>query len=257
VTAEGCATTATRGSLYVDPALRPGAFRLRRVAVVPGRLPATVKDPERWRRSAWSSLERAFRGRGFDVVDYATSVQAFERAGLLLDDSRPSRDRYADLAQSLGVDLVASASIAISEFREGVLFVGATHHVTVLTVQLYFAEKAQFGARIDASGDTSYLSGLMFGGGLVAGEVFNIISAAGCQVPASCNPTLALVGGLFIGLGTLGDLGYGLALALLGGPEAFWEQSLDGAVQKGLEPFLASYAPTGGGSPAPLPGTVP
>lgn len=53
----------------------------------------------------------------------------------------------------------------------------------------------------------------MFAGGLVAGEVFNIVSSASCQVPATCNATFGLVGGLFSGLGPVGDLGYGLALA--------------------------------------------
>jgi hypothetical protein len=251
----GCAQTSASGTLLVDPGLRPGGVRLRRVAIVPGRGAAGVKDPEHWRHAVWSSLEQAFRGRGFDVVDYGTSVQAFERAGLPLDEARPSRDRYGDLAQSLGVDLIAAASYSTSQRTEGIAFIGTTHYVSLLTLQLYFAEKGQFGARIDASGDTSYTTGLMLAGGLVAGEVFSLIGAASCQIPAQCNPTFGLVGAVFLGVGTAGDLGYGVALGLPGA-DAYWEQSFDEAVRKGLEPFLQSYAPTGGGSPAP-PGTAP
>jgi hypothetical protein len=234
----------------VDPGLRPGAVRLRRVAIVPGRGPAGVKDPEHWRHAVWSSLERAFRGRGFDVVDYATSVQAYERAGLPMDDARPSRDRYADLAQGLGVDLVAAASYSTSQRTDGIAFIGTTHYVSLLTLQLYFAEKGQFGARIDASGDTTFTTGLMLAGGLVAGEVFSIIGALGCQIPAQCNPTFGLVGAVLLGVGTVGDIGYGVALAWPGA-DAYWEQSFDEAVKKGLEPFLQSFAPTA------FPGTAP
>jgi hypothetical protein len=225
------------------------------VAIVPGRHAATVKDPERWRKVVYGSLERAFRDRGFDVVDGQTAAQAFERAGLPLDDTRLSRDKYADLAQSLGVDLVAVAAFDLRERRDGVLFINANHHVALLTLQLYFAEKGQFGARFDLSGDTSYLTGLMFTGGLVAGEAFNAAGAAGCQIPANCNPTFGLMGWIFLGLGTLADLGYGLGMAA-SGPDPYWEQSFDEAVRRGLEPFFASYAPAGGGSPAP-PGTAP
>ncbi|HYV47743.1 MAG TPA: hypothetical protein VFA20_22950 [Myxococcaceae bacterium] len=251
----GCAQTAASGTLLLDPGLRPGAVRLRRVAVVPGRGPAGVKDPERWRHAVWSSLERAFRGRGFDVVDYERSIQAYERAGLPLEEGRAARDRYGDLAQGLGVDLVAVAEFSTSQRTDAIAFIGTTHYTSLLTLQLYFAEKGQFGARIDASGDTTYTSGLMLAGGLLAGEVFAIISAAGCQIPAQCNPTFGLVGAVFLGLGTTADIGYGVALALPGA-DAYWEQSFDQAVQKGLEPFLESFAPVGGGSPAP-PGTGP
>lgn len=233
----------------MEPSLRPGAVRLRRVAIVPSRLPITARDPERWRRFTWGSLERAFRERGFDVVDYQTSVQAYERAGLPLDDTAPAKDKYGDLAASLGVDLIAVPSFSQSAFTEGVLFITTSHHVSLLTLQLYFAEKGQFGARVDASGDTSYLTGLMFAAGLVAGQVFTIVSAASCQVPANCNPTFGLVGGLFLGLGTAGDLGYGLAMAL-GGSDPYWEQSFDAAVRHGLEPFFTAYTPVGGGGPA-------
>jgi hypothetical protein len=253
--AAGCAQTAASGTLLVDPGVRPGAVRLRRMAVVPGRGPAGVRDPEHWRHTVWGSLERAFRGRGFDVVDYATSVQAYERAGLPLEEGRPSRDRYGDLAQSLGVDLVAVASYSTSQRTDAIAFIGTTHYTSLLTVQLYFAEKGQFGARIDASGDTTYTTGLMLAGGLVAGEVFSLISAAGCQIPSQCNPTFGLVGAVFLGVGTAADIGYGVALAWPGA-EVYWEQSFEEAVRKGLEPFLDSFAPVGGGAPAP-PGTGP
>jgi hypothetical protein len=241
--------------MYVDPALRPGSVRLRRVAIIPSRLPATVRDPEKWRRFTWGSLERAFRARGFDVVDYEASVLAAENAGLPLDEARPARDRYADIAQGLGVDLVAVPSFTTSAFTEGVLFITTSHHVSVLTLQLYFTGKSQFGARIEATGDTTYVTGLAFAVGLVAGEVFATISAASCQVPATCNTTYGLMGGIFLGAGTVGDLGYGLALSL-GGPDPYWEQSFDDAIRRGLEPFFLAYSPTGGGSPAP-PGTAP
>jgi len=239
----------------VDPGFRPGAVRLRRVAVVPGRGPSGVKDPERWRHVVWSSLDRAFRARGFDVVDEPTSAQAYERAGLPLDEGRASRDRYADLALGLGVDLVAVASYSTSQRTDAIAFIGTTHYTSLLTLQLYFAEKGQFGARIDASGDTTYTTGLMLAGGLVAGEVFSLISAAGCQIPSQCNPTFGLVGAVFLGVGTAADIGYGAALAWPGA-DAYWEQSFEEAARKGLEPFLDSFAPVGGGSPAP-PGTRP
>lgn len=81
-TASGCALTG-KGTLYVEPTSRRAqAAQFRRLAVVPNRLPTMLTDPEKWRQYNFRLLEKDLRRNGFDVVDYASSVRAFEQSGL-------------------------------------------------------------------------------------------------------------------------------------------------------------------------------
>src|SRR5256885_1030249 len=71
----------------------------------------------------------------------------------------------------------------------------------------------------------------MFAGGLVAGEVFNIISSARCQVPATA--THLRVGGTGCSAGWSRWGTWVRAGARWAGPEAYWGQSLDEAGRGG------------------------
>jgi hypothetical protein len=249
-----CAQTRSRSSLYVEPSIRPGSLRLRRVAVVPNRLPAHLEDAEKWRRFNWRVMEEQLRRRGFDVVDYETSVQAFERAGLPLEDARPTRDRYAELARSLGVDALFIPSYATSFRSEHLLVVHSSSFTSLVSLQIYFTEKSEVGGRIDASGTTSVQTGLILATGLGVGLPLQVVGAApvctGSGVAARCdaNP-LGTAGLLTVVAGALVELGYGLFM-MAAGPDAHWERSFDEAIRKGLEPFFDRYAPGGGGAPA-------
>lgn len=256
----GCVETRSQSSLFVEPSIRPGSLRLRRVAVVPNRLPPHLKDPEKWRRFNWGVMEEQFHQRGFDVVDYETSVQAFERSGLLLEDTRSSRDKYAELAQSLGVDAIVIPAYGASFFSENLLVVQSVSYVSLLSLQVYFTEKNDFGGRIDASGTTSFQTGLVLATGLAVGLPLQLFGAApvctGVGVTARCdaNP-LGTVGLGAVLAGAVGELGLGL-FRIGAGPDEYWQRSFDEAIRRGLEPFFARYAPGGGGAPA-LPAVPP
>ena len=93
----GCIAIKADSKAYFDPSL-PGVIPVRRVALVPNRLPANLLEPEKWRRSNWDVAAKALRAKGYDVVDYDASVASFEKSALPIEDTHASRDKYAELA---------------------------------------------------------------------------------------------------------------------------------------------------------------
>ena len=67
--AAGC-TIHGQGTLYVEPSINRPAVRVLKVAIVPNRLPATLMEPERWRKINWGIVAGLLRERGFEIVDY-------------------------------------------------------------------------------------------------------------------------------------------------------------------------------------------
>ena len=75
-----CVTT--KNTFYYEPDVNRSSLSVNRVAIVPNRLPLNLTDPEKWRNYNWEIAARIFRDKGYDVVDYQTSINEFEKSGL-------------------------------------------------------------------------------------------------------------------------------------------------------------------------------
>jgi hypothetical protein len=82
-----------------------------------------------------------FRTRGFEVIDYQTSRQAFNEGGLPLEDTKSSRDKYADLAP------YGTAT--------SFLFATRSDHIAVATLQIFLADKMTSSPASMRRGDTA------------------------------------------------------------------------------------------------------
>ena len=82
-----CAPTTSNQRMYSEPGVQRSTMDIRRVAVVPNRLPLNLTNPERWREHNWEIIRDEFTQRGITVVDYRTSVAAFEASGLPVEDT--------------------------------------------------------------------------------------------------------------------------------------------------------------------------
>ena len=56
----GCIAVSAHTKAYLDPAV-PANTIVRRVALVPNRLPANLLEPEKWRKFNWEVASKALR----------------------------------------------------------------------------------------------------------------------------------------------------------------------------------------------------
>ncbi len=161
----GLAGCGTRGSglLYVEPSIKRQDVQIRRVAIAPNRLPLNLQDPEKWRKYNWKVIKENFEKHGVEVVDYEITVDAFNKSGLPVEDTKASREKYSDLSQQLGVDMIVVPYYATSSSTKSFLFL-ITHSsfTTVATFQIYLTQQNDFLSRIDTNGKNRYTTGLYF-----------------------------------------------------------------------------------------------
>lgn len=247
VALSGCALRG-KGTLYVEPSSRGGPpGQVRRIAVVPNRLPTMLTDPEKWRRYNFRLLEQYLRRNGFDVVDYESSVRAFEQSGMPVEDTRSSRDKYADLAASLGVDAIVIPYYGTFAASTSAAMVITSSYNPVATLQLYSAQKNDFTMRIDANGQATHTTGILRAIGVNTTVVGAGVSlgAIGCGAPcAIAGSVLSIVGSAL----NLFDLFITAVLPPFSQPaEAHWERAFGEAIRQGLKPMYAAM----GIAPAP------
>jgi len=97
----------SKSFIYHEPSIKRQNVKVTKIAIVPNRLPLNLTDPEKWRHYNWGIASEYLMSRGYQVVDYRTSVEAFDQSGLPVEDTKSSRDKYAELAQLLSVDMIA------------------------------------------------------------------------------------------------------------------------------------------------------
>jgi hypothetical protein len=221
----GCAVTG-RGTLYTEPSIPRGNVKISKIAIVPNRLPANLTDPERWRLFNWKIASDEFRKRGYEVVDYETSVRSFEKSGLPVEDTHSSRDKYADLAQALAVDAIVIPYYGTQFNSKNYVLVNNFDFDAVATFQVYLAERNDFGSRVDTFGVSSFPTGYL----TLVGLAFSIGG------PLAGVPALGIVGLLAI----IGEVGYDIAM-FSKAPDTYWEQAFDMAIRQGLQPFFAAF----------------
>jgi hypothetical protein len=221
----GCVTTG-RGTLYTEPSIPRGTVKVSKVAIVPNRLPANLTDPERWRSFNWKIAADEFRKRGYEVVDYDTSVRSFEKSGLPVEDTHSSRDKYADLAQALAVDAIIIPYYGTQFNSKNYILVNTFGYDGVATFQVYLAERNDFASRVDAFGESSFPLGY----GTLVGIGLTVIGAVTLNTTLS---TLAIVP-------IIGEVVYDIFM-MSKAPDAYWEQAFDAAIRNGLQPFFAAF----------------
>lgn len=235
IAASGCISVSGKGTLFVEPSIDRSDVNISRVAVVPNRLPMTMQDAEAWRKFNWRLIKEEFETQKVEVIDYETSVKLFEKSGLPVEDTKSSRDKYADAAKEFGVDAIIVPYYATYIESVGGILLG-NDFVSAATLQVYLAKQNDFFSRIDITGTYRYRTGgaliTVIGGLSLGGAAVGVDQAA--AVPS------------------IGYLGYGL-MALLpvagvifdiisssGSARSHWERAFRVGIHEGLKPFFAS-----------------
>ncbi|MBN2632963.1 MAG: hypothetical protein JXR66_05380, partial [Bacteroidales bacterium] len=148
--------TAGNGILYSERSITPSEVKYQRVAILPNRLPLNLTDPEMWRKYNWEVMQTRFIKEGFQVIDYNTSVEMFGRSGLPMEDTKISRDKYAELAEEMNADILVFPFYGTS-FRISGITDKNNFEVTG-SLQVYLRDQNDFMTRIDFEGNNYFRS---------------------------------------------------------------------------------------------------
>ncbi len=224
----GCVTG--KGTLYTEPSIAASDVHIRRVAIVPNRLPLNLTNPERWQSRNWRVLSREFTSRGYEVVDYETSVKLFKEGGLPLEDTMSSRDKYADLARALGVDAIIVPYYGTFASASNALMISTSSHKSVASLQIYLADANDFYGRIDAEGSFNYVGGIptLLGtavaiGGMASGD-------------PDAMTALGITGGVVAGLGLITDV-----IVALVSDNHKWGRGFNKGLRRGMGTFFERH----------------
>jgi hypothetical protein len=225
---QGCGTTGT-GELYMEPSIDRSEVNITKVAVVPNRLPMNLQDPEKWRRFNWETVTKQFQSHGIDVVDYETSVNTFKKSGLPVEDTKASRDKYAELAEQLGVDAVIIPYYGTFATMRNTIFISSGSYIGVATFQIYLKQQNDFFARVDVSGENYYTAGF----GVLLGIGVGIgVASGGSSSDASSSAGISA--GAMLG-GTLLDL-----IIVLQSDDSRWKDAFESGITAGFKPFFTA-----------------
>lgn len=223
-------------SIFDDSFDRSG-LDVKRVAIIPNRLPLVLQEPEMWRYKNWEILAGEFQRHGYEVLDYDRSMDVAYQAKLPLEDTLSSEEKYAEFCRLTGTDLLVMPYYGTG-FTSSNYFLLATRHNFISTVsfQYYTPRENIFFHRADASARTGYTSGL----GMVAGLLTTLAGA----FLAPEEPTIAYIGSGIMLAGTLWDTIRGMKPA-----ESWWEEGFQNTVPVATAPLLGYL---GGGAAEPL-----
>lgn len=141
-------STKGRALLYSEPSIQLQNIKAKTVAILPNRYPVTLQNAEEYRRKNYTVIKNILVHRGFNVIDYNTSNEMFLQSGLPLEDTKSSRDKYAELSQKLNADLLIFPYYGTTYSTTGF----TNSYIAVTTLQFYSVEHNDFCARIDMEG---------------------------------------------------------------------------------------------------------
>lgn len=232
-----CGTTGT-GVLYSERSITPSDVRYQRVAILPNRLPLNLTDPERWRMYNWEVMQKRFIKEGFQVIEYTTSVEMFSRSGLPLEDTKVSRDKYAELAEEMNADILIFPFYGTS-FRISGITDKNNYEVTG-SLQIYLADQNDFMTRIDFEGNNYYRAFSKILPLAMAGGFFLLTNLVD-------DPDIMMVGTLAMPVGYLATL-----IPLFTPARVRWERAFRYSINKGLDQFFAKYQGRGSTTAKPM-----
>lgn len=229
----GCGVSGN-ASLYTEVSIPARDVTMQTVAILPNRLPVNLQDDEKWRRSNFDVLQGIFTAKGYQVVNYATAVEKFKSSGLPLEDTKSSRDKYAELAEQLNADLLIFPYYGISYQRSGLLDINS--YIAVGTLQVYSKKHNDFLARIDFSGENWYANLSTFGSFLTILSAISSNSTTTSAQQAESNQSRAAA---FASTGMIMTL-----MGLLESTEeadSRWSKAFTEGLTAGTDAFFAKY----------------
>lgn len=245
----GCAiSSAGPAKAFNEPAIKRSDVAIRRVAIVPNRLPTNLADPEYWRKRNFDELRAQLTARGYTVLDYETSVRNFEASGLPVEDTKSSRDKFAEAARQMGVDAVFVPYYGTLMETGATWWLGQSFtYRAVATYQVYHAASNQFVARIDTEGADGYKTGGVGVtiGGMLLGSLLNplfeetetIDTGIGPPIEQKTPSTAGTTLGTLFGL--VGIIADGAASAQ--SPQIRWGRAFDRAIGEAANAFSMQF----------------
>lgn len=219
-----------------DQQVNASMLHIRRIAVIPNRLPLVLQEAEMWRQKNWEIIRRLLENKGFDVVPYGDTIEAAKTAGLPLEDTFSSEDKFHTLCQLTAADLVIMPYYATSFRTANILFLVNTYiYSSIVSYQFYSPEVNLFFHRADAQGEDSFSTGLVPLVGLGLSVLPMVIPTDNSETMG----TISMIGGIVSLAGTLYDL-----VQTVTPPNRRWERGFERAIGRALEPFLASIQPS-------------
>ena len=209
----------SRQEIYHDPNVRRSTISISRIAIAPNRLPINLNNPEKWRKYNWQIAANYLSKRGYEVVDYNTTVNAFDRSGLRMEDTQASYDKYARLAEELSADVIVIPYYGTFSSSKTFFLASALTWNSVATFQFYFASKNEFVSRLDMTGSSSYIAGL-----------FNIVGFGVMFIDP-------MAGYITMGVGSVLDL----TQTMFRSNDSHWRSAFKSAIRKGLRSFVNTY----------------
>lgn len=149
ITLTSCKTRA-KASLFTEASIPPTEVKAKTVAILPNRLPVTLQNSEEWRVKNYETMRSILTRRGYSVIDYNTANQMFQQSGLPLEDTKSSRDKYAELAQKLNADLLIFPYYGTTFSSTGF----TNSYISIASLQFYSLKHNDFSARVDLEGVT-------------------------------------------------------------------------------------------------------
>lgn len=227
-----CTATRSSAKLYSEQSVSTDKVRFRTVAIIPNRMPITLQDPEFWRQYNWQLIANNFTARGYKVIDYNTTVSSFTRSGLPLEDTKSSRDKYADFANEINAELIVIPYYGTSyNLKSG--FLANTHnYVSIGSLQFYYAPQNDFIARVDFDG--VFETETSAPGAYMVGSLFPMLADKTDPESITTMSTFSLL--------------YTVALFLkdIGAPTnpiVNWKTAFNSGVSKGTSAFFDKYSP--------------
>ncbi|MFO7848534.1 MAG: hypothetical protein R6V67_01120, partial [Spirochaetia bacterium] len=215
-----------------DDSVDRSLLDVRRVAIIPNRLPLVLQEPEMWRLSNWELLAAEFRGKGYDVLGYEQTVGAARQANLPLEDTLSSEAKFAEFCRITDTDMVIMPYYGTGFTSSTFLLMATRHNYTsMVSYQYYTPRENIFFHRADASATTGYTTGL----GILLGTATSVLGTAMGQ------PEIGYAGAGIMLAGLLVD-----TIRALRPPTAWWENSFEEAVPTAAEPILAYLQGAGG-----------
>ncbi len=228
LTLNSCVMSKYNATVYKEQSIKSSDVIYKKVAILPNRLPVNLQNPESWRKYNWKIIKDNLERKDLIIIDYETSVQMFESSGLPVEDTKSSRDKYAELADKLGADILIFPYYGTSYYMNPGFFFNKNHYLSIGTLQLYLAGENDFLCRIDFEGDRYYNKSGM--GALIVSFVPTLIGSM-AQIPE-----LSYVSIGAMALSQINDL-----VLSFTSPEKHWEKAFRGGINKGMDIFTQTY----------------
>ncbi|MBJ7428599.1 MAG: UvrB/UvrC motif-containing protein [Bacteroidia bacterium] len=229
-----CSSTTSTARLYSEQSISADKVKMRTVAIIPNRMPISMQDPEFWRNYNWQLIAANFTAKGYRVIDYNTTVNLFTRSGLPLEDTKSSRDKYADFANEINAELVVIPYYGTSYNMESG-FLNNTHKfLSIGSLQFYYAPKNDFLARIDFEGN--------FETKTTAPGAYAILGLLPTLLIDPKDPESASNIGTLTGILSLGFLLNDLSAPT--NPMVNWKTAFNNGISKATNAFFDKYSPS-------------